>query len=138
MLGWEDAYAEAQQDPDGIGRAQNSSQTTKAKRQSKAVARNEKALPFFPIHVHGTRSVQKGSAFEKDTVPLTQKLVAATAEEAAHWANAINKATQSMAHDAMSLGLQTSNAQLSARAVKLLVIEGGTSEAAASGVSTPL
>jgi hypothetical protein len=109
---------------------------TKAKRQSKAVLRNDKSAPTFAICVHGARSVLKGKAFDKDTAPQTQKLVAATAEEARQWASEINAAVQSLAHDAMSTDLQLGNAALSVRAVKLLVIEDGIpGQAAAAGVS---
>ena len=117
VLGWEDASAEAPQLGSDFG-----VKSAKAKRQSKAEARNDKSAPLFPILVHGVRKVLKGEGFDKDTAPQTHALAAETAEEARQWASAINTATQSLAHDAMSIGLQT----CSARAVKLLVIEDGT------------
>jgi hypothetical protein len=80
--------------------------------------------------------VQKGKDFDPDAAPQTLKLVAAAAEEAQQWASDINAASQSLADDAMSIGFQQGNATLLARAVKLLVIEGGTpGQAAPSGVS---
>ena len=136
VLGWEDACAEAQEDADYvINSAHVSVQAAKAKRQSKAATRNDKAVANYPLRVNGVRSIVMGKDFDTDTAPQTQKLNAATAKEARHWADVINTAVQSLAHDAMSLGFLAGNAAVSARAVKLLVIEGGSGQANASKVS---
>jgi hypothetical protein len=119
VLGWEDASAARNREPIGSAKA------GKAKRQSKVVARNDKSAPLFHILVHGARSVPKGTDFDKDAAPQMQTLGAVTAEEAGKWVSAINAATQSLAHDVMASCLKPGNAALSARAVKLLVIEGG-------------
>jgi hypothetical protein len=135
VLGWEDAFAEAEQNIEAIDSVQSSVKTLKAKRQSKAVVRNSKSTPLFPMLVHGTRIVLKGKGFDKDTAPQTLTLSAATAEEARQWAIVINTAAQSLAHDVMSIGLQPGKSTFSARAVKLLVIEDGApGQATVAGV----
>jgi hypothetical protein len=124
-LGWEDAGAETLKSADAIDSTQLSAKTAKAKRQSKAAARNEKAVVGFPLRVSAARSIVMGKDFDKDTAPQTQNFVAATAEEAQEWAEVINQALESLAHDNMSaMPNGTSNA---ARAVKLLAIQAGLS-----------
>ena len=128
VLGWEDAGAEALQDAGAMGSSQLSAQTAKAKRQSKAAARNEKAAAGFPLRVSAVRSVAVGKEYDKDTAPQTQNLVAATAELAQEWVEVINQALRSMAHDtmpSMSIGAAAGDAPVSARAVKLLVVRSG-------------
>jgi hypothetical protein len=116
-----------------------SAKTAKAKRQSKAAARNEKAAAGFPLRVSALRSIVMGKGLDKETAPEDKNLVAATAEEAQEWAEVINQALQSLAHNAMStMPNGTSNAVVSARAVKLLTIQAGLSgQASAPKVGCP-
>jgi len=112
-----------------MGSSQLSAQTAKAKRQSQAAARNEKAAAGFPLRVNAVRGVAMGKEYDKeDTAPQTQNLVAATAELAQEWVEVINQALRSLAHDTMpslSIGVAAGDAPVSARAVKLLVVRSG-------------
>ena len=89
--------------------------------------KNKGASPYFRLYIHGARSVPKGKDFDPNVSPVTQKFMASSLDEAQQWADAIQAAAEASAHEAMSTATAEGGAALSARAVKLLVIEGGTS-----------